>query len=124
MPGTAQKVSRDLGLPYELSLLTRDPAYNVRLGKTYLAEMLARFGGAPILAAAAYNAGPGRVDEWLGRLGDPRRGVDPIDWIEHIPFTETRNYVQRVLEGKHVYRARLGVRSTQSFAAALTRPQG
>jgi soluble lytic murein transglycosylase len=125
MPATAQKVSRDLGMPYALDRLTSDPSYNVRLGQTYLAEMMARFGGAPILAAAAYNAGPGRVDEWLGRLGDPRRGgVDPIDWIEHIPFTETRNYVHRVLEGKHVYRARLGVRAAQSFAAALTRPQG
>jgi soluble lytic murein transglycosylase len=124
MPGTAQKVARDLGLPYDLSRLTADPGYNVKLGKGYLAEMLARFNGAPILAAAAYNAGPGRVDEWLGRYGDPRRSVDPVDWIEHIPFTETRNYVQRVLEGLHVYRARLGVKAAQSYAASLTRPQG
>jgi soluble lytic murein transglycosylase len=124
MPGTAQQVSRQLGVPYRLEGLTADPEYNVRLGQTYLAEMLARFGGANILAAAAYNAGPHRVDEWLGRLGDPRRTVDPIDWIEHIPFNETRNYVHRVLEGLHVYRARLGQDMAGSFSAALVRPQG
>lgn len=124
MPGTAQKVSRDLGIGYDLGRLTSDPAYNVRLGQTYLAEMLGRFGGANILAAAAYNAGPHRVDQWLGRMGDPRRGVDPIDWIEHIPFYETRNYVQRVLEGLHVYRARLGQGVAPSYVTALTRPQG
>ncbi|MFN3613352.1 MAG: transglycosylase SLT domain-containing protein [Rubrimonas sp.] len=124
MPGTAQKVARDLGIAYDLGRLTSDPAYNVRLGQTYLAEMLNRFGGANILAAAAYNAGPHRVDQWLGRFGDPRRGVDPIDWIEHIPFYETRNYVQRVMEGLHVYRARLGQGAAPSYMAALTRPQG
>jgi len=122
MPGTAQKVARDIGEPYDLRRLTADPAYNARLGKTYLAEMLARYEGAPILAAAAYNAGPGRADRWLGRLGDPRRGVDPVDWIEHIPFSETRNYVQRVMEGYHVYRARLGAPTVPSYLKALTRP--
>ncbi|PKP63941.1 MAG: lytic transglycosylase, partial [Alphaproteobacteria bacterium HGW-Alphaproteobacteria-8] len=124
MPGTAQKVSRDLGVRYDLGALTGDPAYNVKLGKAYLAEMLAQFGGAKMLAAAAYNAGPGRADQWVGRLGDPRQAMDPVDWIEHIPFTETRNYVQRVMEGLHVYRARLGADAAASYTAALTRPQG
>ncbi len=122
MPATAQKVSRDLGVRYDLNALTRDPAYNVRLGQTYLAEMLARYAQTPMLAAAAYNAGPGRVDQWLGRYGDPRRpGVDPIDWIEHIPFYETRNYVHRVMEGLHIYRARLGAAKAPSYAGSLTR---
>jgi len=124
MPRTAQKVSRDLGLRYDLGKLTDDPAYNVRLGKAYLAEMLAQFGGAKMLAAAAYNAGPNRADQWVGSLGDPRRAMDPVDWIEHIPFSETRNYVQRVMEGLHVYRARLGAEASASYTAALTRPQG
>ncbi len=125
MPATAQKVARDLGLRYDQGALTGDPAYNARLGKTYLAEMLGRFAGAKMLAAAAYNAGPGRVDEWLGRLGDPRRaGTDPIDWIESIPFSETRNYVQRVMEGLHVYRARLGKPTEGGYLSSLTRANG
>jgi soluble lytic murein transglycosylase len=125
MPATAQKVSRQVGLPYDQRRLTSDPAYNAKLGSTYLAEMMARFSGARILAAAAYNAGPGRVAEWIGTYGDPRDpDVDPIDWIESIPFNETRNYVHRVLEGLHVYRARLGSDMARSFEASLTRPQG
>ncbi len=108
MPATAQKMAGDLGLPYDAGRLTADPAYNVRLGSGYLAEMLGRYGGSVLLAAAAYNAGPGRVDQWLREYGDPRRpGVDPIDWIEGIPFRETRNYVMRVTEGIFVYRTRL-----------------
>jgi soluble lytic murein transglycosylase len=126
MPATAQAVARDLGLQYDRGRLTTDPVYNARLGKAYLARRLAEYGGAHILAAAAYNAGAGRVNEWIGRFGDPRRPeVDPIDWIEAIPFSETRNYVQRVMEGLHVYRARLGApASPVGFAAALTNPRG
>lgn len=125
MPGTAKKVAKDLGIGYSLDRLTSDPTYNAHLGKTYLAEMLEKFRGAKILAAAAYNAGPGRVGEWLGRHGDPRRAdVNAVDWIESIPFNETRNYVQRVLEGVHVYRARLGADKRGEFAEALIHPQG
>ena len=88
--------------------LTRDPMYNARLGTEYLARMLARYDGSYVLATAAYNAGPGRVDQWIGAAGDPRDpGIDPVIWIELIPFSETRNYVMRVLEALHVYRARL-----------------
>lgn len=109
MPATAKRVSNDLGLEYSLVALTENPGYNSRLGTAYLAEMLDRYGGSVLLAAAAYNAGPTRVDRWIEEYGDPRaRGVDTLWWIENIPFRETRNYVMRVLEALHVYRLRLG----------------
>jgi len=108
MPATARDMAEATGEPYELSRLTADPLYNARLGTEYLARMLDYFDGAYLLATAAYNAGPGRVDDWLEANGDPRDpAVDAVTWIEEIPFTETRNYVMRVLEGLHVYRARL-----------------
>ena len=96
-----------LGLPYNRGLLTGDPDYNVRLGSHYLKTLLKRYDGEVALAVAAYNAGPSRVDEWLRLHGDPRRRDRHhlIDWIELIPFDETRNYVQRVLEGRNMYRA-------------------
>jgi soluble lytic murein transglycosylase len=109
MPATAQVVATRLGLKQHNAIrLTADPAYNVRLGSAYLQELMERFNGSPILAVAGYNAGPNRVRGWLDQYGDPRAGtVDPVDWIELIPFNETRNYVQRVLEALLVYRARL-----------------
>ena len=106
LPTTAAEVARKAGLPHQYAWLTNDPGHNIRLGSRYLGDQLARFGGNPALAAAAYNAGPRRVDEWLGTYGDPSTGnPDLIDWIELIPFTETRNYVQRVVENMVVYRA-------------------
>jgi soluble lytic murein transglycosylase len=109
MPFTAQAVAKEVGVQTTLISLTADPAHNMRLGTTYLREMLDHFGNALPLAVAAYNAGPHRVDQWLGDNGDPRVGpVDMLDWIELIPFNETRNYVQRVLENVVIYRARLG----------------
>lgn len=108
LPGTARDVASRLGLPFIQEKLTRDPAYNVQLGSQYLAEMLQRFGGSYEIALAAYNAGPNRVARWLETIGDPRSGrIDMVDWIEMIPFRETRNYVQRVMEGVGVYRDRL-----------------
>ena len=108
MPATAKKVSGWLDLPYDRSRLTSDWQYNATLGQTYLARRLDQFGGSVAMAAAAYNAGAGRVDQWVARYGDPRLpGVDVVDWIETIPFRETRNYVQRVLEGLQVYRNRI-----------------
>jgi soluble lytic murein transglycosylase len=108
MPGTARDVSKRLGTPFVQDKLTRDPAYNVALGSQYLSDMLQRFGGSYELALAAYNAGPNRVARWLETTGDPRSGkIDMVDWIEMIPFRETRNYVQRVMEGVGVYRDRL-----------------
>jgi soluble lytic murein transglycosylase len=109
MPGTAKAMARKQGLDFAASRLLTDPVYNVSLGRTYLQEQLDRW-GEPAMAIAAYNAGPGRVDSWIGRYGDPRgKGLHRlIDWMELIPFTETRNYVQRVLEGRNVYRLRFG----------------
>jgi soluble lytic murein transglycosylase len=107
MPRTAQKVAGGLGLRYDRARLTNDWRYNARLGQAYLSGLIAEFGSYP-LAVAGYNAGPNRVFQWLRDYGDPRAGqVDMIDWIETIPFAETRNYVQRVMEGLHVYRARI-----------------
>jgi soluble lytic murein transglycosylase len=108
LPSTAAQVARRLGIPHNTAMLTRDAAHNMRLGSAYISSMLGRFGGAMPLAAAAYNAGPGRVDDWLVTYGDPRQADGPhvLDWIEQIPFSETRNYVQRVIENVVVYRAR------------------
>ena len=109
MPATARSVAAAEGLSFDEGRLTSDPLYNARLGTGYLARMLARFDGSYVLATAAYNAGPGRVEQWIATLGDPRGpGVDPVLWIERIPYSETRNYVMRVLEGMQIYRARLG----------------
>lgn len=108
MPATAAQVAAQNGLTYDGDKLIDDPLYNATLGTDYLARLLRQFDGSYVLAAAAYNAGPGRVREWLGAYGDPRQdAVDAIEWIETIPFSETRNYVMRVLESLHVYRARL-----------------
>ena len=108
LPGTARDVATKLGVPFIQDKLTRDPAYNVQLGTQYLSDMLRRFGGSYELAAAAYNAGPNRVARWLETMGDPRNGkIDMVDWIEMIPFRETRNYVQYIMEGVVVYRDRL-----------------
>ena len=108
MPGTARKVAGDIGLTYSRDKLTDDWKYNATLGSTYLAEQLADFNGSYILAFAAYNAGPNRARQWIERYGDPRlNSADQVDWIEHIPFRETRNYVMRVMESVHIYRARL-----------------
>ncbi|MBM3517311.1 MAG: lytic transglycosylase domain-containing protein [Alphaproteobacteria bacterium] len=108
MPATAERVAKWLRVPYSLGKLTRDPQYNVRLGSRFLRDLIEENGGSYVLAIAAYNAGGSRVKEWIANWGDPRNGdIDPIDWIELIPFSETRNYVQRVLESVQVYRARL-----------------
>lgn len=109
MPFTARDVAKQLGIPTSLPVLTSDTEHNMRLGTTYLRDMLARFGGSLPLAVAAYNAGPNRVDRWLADGGDPRTGNPAmLDWMERIPFNETRNYVQRVLENIVIYRAKRG----------------
>jgi soluble lytic murein transglycosylase len=108
MPGTAQSVARHLKVKFSGNRLTSDPAYNLRLGRAYLAQMLERFNGSYILSIAAYNAGPGAAGRWTREFGDPGDpSTDAIDWVEMIPYRETRNYVQRVLENLQIYRFRL-----------------
>ena len=109
MPATAQTVAKQIGVGTSLAALIADPAHNMALGTRYLQDLLDRFGGALPLAVAGYHGAPHRVDQWLAENGDPRVGpIDMIDWIELIPFNETRNYVQRVLENVVIYRARRG----------------
>ena len=108
IPRYAQDEARKVGVAFRQSWLTDDPEFNLRLGRGFLDELVVRYGGSYVLAAAAYNAGPSRAWQWVSDFGDPRGGqVDPVDWIESIPFSETRNYVQRVLENTQVYRHRL-----------------
>ncbi|WP_117195489.1 lytic transglycosylase domain-containing protein [Rhizobium terrae] len=113
LPGTAQGVAKRHGLTFAAARLTSDPGYNATLGAHYLGEQIDAFDGSYILTFIAYNAGPKRVPEWIARYGDPRGKSldDVIDWIERIPFPETRNYVQRVMENYEVYKVRLGQRA-------------
>ncbi|MFC3077017.1 lytic transglycosylase domain-containing protein [Phenylobacterium terrae] len=113
LPSTAQIVARKMGVDYSVSRL-HDPDYNMRLGSSYLGQVVDQFSGSYVLGAAAYNAGPGRPPQWIAFCGDPRTsGTDPIDFIECIPFTETRTYVMRVMEGMQVYKAKLAGGSTR-----------
>ncbi len=106
LPETAERMAKKLGLEPGTAKLTTDPAYNVAVGSAYLAQMAEEFGPAVALIASGYNAGPGRPRQWITELGDPRQG-DVVDWVESIPFSETRTYVMRVVEGVVIYRARL-----------------
>ncbi len=109
MPGTAKDTAKKIGLGYSPAKLTSDPVYNTKLGASYLDTQLETYDGSLILAAAAYNAGPGNANKWIEAFGDPRSSkVDPVVWVEQIPFQETRKYVQRVFGNYMVYRARLG----------------
>ncbi len=112
MPGTAASVARRVGVGYSPGSLN-DADYNLRLGAAYLGQITSDLGGSYLMAAAGYNAGPGRAIQWAATCGDPRQGsADPADYIECIPFTESRNYTMRVMEALMVYRARLNGGST------------
>ncbi|MES5097584.1 lytic transglycosylase domain-containing protein [Agrobacterium sp. BA1120] len=110
LPGTAKGVASRHGMDFTQAKLTTDAGYNATLGAHYLGEQIDSFGGSYILTFVAYNAGPKRVPEWITRYGDPRGKPidDVVDWIERIPFPETRNYVQRVMENYQIYKTRLG----------------
>lgn len=109
MPATAELVAPAAGESFDKARLTADPAYNLRLGSSYLARLRSEFGTSPVLTAVGYNAGPARARAWIADMGDPRlEDTDIVGWVEMIPYAETRNYVMRVAESLPVYRARLG----------------
>jgi soluble lytic murein transglycosylase len=108
LPSTARDTAKRMGVAFDPTRLVADPAYNTQLGAAFLGQLLNDEGGSYVLALAAYNAGAGRVQQWIDAYGDPRApNVDPVDWVESIPFDETRDYVQRVSENLQVYRTRL-----------------
>jgi len=122
MPATAQRTARRVSATFDQDRLTSDPAYNARLGQAHLGELMDDWRGSYILAFASYNAGGGNVKKWIDAYGDPRKpGIDPIDWVERIPFTETRNYVQRVMENLQIYRTRLDTKSALLIEGDLQR---
>ena len=107
MPATAKGVAKKLGMRFKPQMLA-NPDVNLRLGAAFVENQISNFNGSYVLALAGYNAGPHRVREWMEQIGDPRQDdVDVIDWVEKIPVSETRNYVQRIMESLQVYRARL-----------------
>lgn len=121
LPSTASKVAKALKLKFHPDKLD-NPDFNIQLGSAYLGEMLGNFEGSYVLALAAYNAGPGRSRRWIREYGDPREpAIDAVDWVEMIPFNETRNYVQRVIESVAVYRRRLGKPAGPNLEADLKR---
>jgi soluble lytic murein transglycosylase len=119
MRPTAQEQAGKMGIGYDGSRLTRDPNYNIMLGSAYFARLMDQWGGYAPLAIASYNAGAGNVRRWVNENGDPRTpGVDIVTWIERIPYSETRGYVQRVLENAVVYDA---LNPSRTRAPARTR---
>lgn len=119
LPATAQLTARKERLPYSRAALLNDASYNMTIGSAHLSHLLTRFNGSYIMTFVGYNAGPHRADRWVREYGDPRSDlVDPIDWVELIPFSETRNYVQRVHENIQIYRARL---NDTSIAGGLSK---
>ena len=122
MPATAKIIARQYRLPYAVSKLKGDPSYNVKLGAAHLADLVEDFGGSYIMTLVGYNAGPRRAREWVEEFGDPRGGqVDPVDWVECIPFEETRQYVQKVMQNLHIYRSRLAPEKVQAMSIDLKR---
>jgi soluble lytic murein transglycosylase len=109
LPGTAKDMAKRAGLAYSAEKLTTDAGYNATLGAAFLGDQLGRFEGSYVLTFAGYNAGPRRAREWVARYGDPRgKPIDEVvDWVERIPFSETRAYVQRVMENYQVYKMQL-----------------
>lgn len=108
MPNTLKHIARKYKIKWHTSWLTNNPSYNARVASAYIGDRHDEFGGSYIMTFAGFNAGPGRVRQWVRKFGDPRdENIDPIDWVERIPFTETRKYVQKVMANLQVYRARL-----------------
>lgn len=123
--GAGKYVTKKYGGTFDLNRLKTDPAYNAMLGAAELGGLIEDYRGSYILTFAGYNAGRGSVRKWLERYGDPRDPkVDAVDWVEQIPFAETRNYVQRIMENVQVYRARFGGSSKLMIEADLRRGAG
>ena len=119
LPATAQMTARRAGVAFDYGRLIGDPAFHLQLGAAYLGQLSEDEGGSLEMTLAAYNAGPGRVAQWISAYGDPRTGaIDPVDWVERIPFDETRDYVQRVSENLGIYKARLAVAPPSPTPAA------
>ena len=117
LPATAAAMAKQFNIPWKPKRIN-EPSYNTQLGTAYLSKLMGDLRGSYILTFAAYNAGPARVQEWITKFGDPRDpSIDPVDWVERIPFTETRNYVMRVMENLQVYRARIS--SNQSTSVSI-----
>jgi soluble lytic murein transglycosylase len=121
-PAAGKYIAKKNGIAFDQKRLLNDPVYNVQMGAAELGDVIEAYRGSYILAFVAYNAGRGRVREWTERYGDPRDPkVDPVDWVERIPFSETRNYVQRVMENLQVYRVRFGGSTKVMIEADLRR---
>jgi soluble lytic murein transglycosylase len=121
-PPAGRHIASKFKVAFDQKRLLNDTVYNVQMGSAEIGDVIRDYRGSYIMAFAAYNAGRGRVREWVGRFGDPRDPkVDPIDWVERIPFSETRNYVQRVMENLQVYRVRFGGSSRLLIEADLRR---
>ena len=121
-PAAGRYVAKKFKVKFDAKKLLSAPVYNVQLGAAELGDLLSDFRGSYILAFVGYNAGRGRIRDWVARYGDPRDPkVDPIDWVERIPFSETRNYVQRVMENMQVYRVRFGGGNKLQIEADLRR---
>jgi soluble lytic murein transglycosylase len=121
-PSAAKDIAGKFKVTFDQKRLLSDMSYNVQFGSAELGGVIKDYRGSYIMAFAAYNAGRGRLKEWLAKYGDPRDPkVDPIDWVERIPFSETRNYIQRVLENVQVYRVRFGGTSRLMIEADLRR---
>ncbi|MEP9353019.1 lytic transglycosylase domain-containing protein [Xanthobacter sp. KR7-65] len=119
-PAAGRQVAKVTGVAYDEGRLMRDQSYNVQFGAAELGELVAQYGGNYVLAFAAYNAGRGSVAKWIARYGDPRDpDVDVVDWVESIPFSETRNYVQRVMENYQVYKVRFNIPTKLQMEADL-----
>lgn len=121
LPRTAAETARKIGVPYALARLW-EPAFSLTVGSAYLGRMINAYGGNKVAAIAAYNAGPGNVRKWLSAYGMPGESLEQtLRWMESIPFAETRNYVQRVLENVQIYRKRLGAEKTNAILRDLSR---
>jgi hypothetical protein len=118
-PEAGKDTAKRFGVSYDWNRMKKDPVYNTQMGAGELSALLSEYKGSLIMTFAGYNAGRGRVRDWIKLRGDPRDpNVDAVDWVERIPFSETRNYVQRVIENLAVYRARFGTGTSAPAMAA------